>query len=117
LVGDDHAQVSDFCSFEFALFDVEMEAGLLEGVQHSSDMNTVFFKRVAINEYVVDISRAEDVKERVEDFVNPGLESGWGVGQAKGHNKGLEKAVSRIKSSKPFVAVCHPYLIKSGDDI
>jgi hypothetical protein len=80
-------------------------------------MNAVFFKGVAIDEHVIDIGCAEDIQKRVKNFVNSGLESGRGIRQTEGHNQRLKKAISRIKRSKPFVAVSYPYLIKSRDNV
>jgi hypothetical protein len=96
-VRDDHAKVGDLFYFELALPNVEMEAGLLQGLKDSTNMLTVLFQSIAINQNVVDICCTEDIEPGVKGLINIGLKGSRGVSKTEGHNQRFVESISGHK--------------------
>jgi hypothetical protein len=64
---------------------------------------TIIFEVVWKNKNVVDIRYAKNVKKKAEYFVDLGLESGWGVKEAKEHYKGFKETVAGVKCRHLFL--------------
>ena len=78
-------------------------------------MFLVSLKVVAINQYIVQVCRAEDVKVLFKGVINEMLECCQGPGKAKWHNFTLEKAVSGSEGSKPLLALGYSDTVKRRD--
>jgi hypothetical protein len=116
-VRDNHAKVGDFFYFKLALPNIEMEACLLQGLKDSTNMLTVFFQSVAINQDVVDICGTEDIEPGVKGLINIGLKGIRGVSKSEGHNQRFLESISGHKGRHPLMAVCDPDIIKCRRDV
>jgi hypothetical protein len=104
---DDEAQVFDLLVVELAFLWFEVQACLLQCFQDPVDMFLVFFKSVGVNEGIIKICSAKSVEVGSENIVDEILEGGWGIGETKCHNQGLEKAISGSEGSLPFLPFHH----------
>ena len=80
-------------------------------------MLLVFFTGVREDKDVVNVGCVEYVKERTEDFVNPCLEGGQGVRQAKGHNKCFKEAIASVKCRYLFLSFLNSYMVKGVNNV
>jgi hypothetical protein len=80
-------------------------------------MLLVIFKVIRKDKDVVNIGYIEDIKERTEDFVNPGLKSSRSISETKGHNKCFKKAIAGIKCRYLFLTFFDLYLVKGINNV
>jgi hypothetical protein len=80
-------------------------------------MLLVIFKVIKKDKDVVNIGYIEDIKERIEDFVNPGLKSSRSISKTKRHNKCFKKAIAGIKYRYLFLTFFNLYLVKGINNI
>jgi hypothetical protein len=52
-----------------------------------------------------------------EDGVHKGLESGGGIAEARGHNKGLKESEGALKGSFPFIAFFNVNVVITLTDV
>jgi hypothetical protein len=77
----------------------------------------VIFEVVRKDKNVVNIRCTENVKKRAEYFVDSGLESRWGVKEAKGHYKGFKETVAGVKCRYLFLAFFYPDSVKRVNNV
>jgi hypothetical protein len=77
----------------------------------------VIFKVIRKDKDVVNIGCIEDIKERTEDFVNPGLKSSKSISKTKRHNKCFKKAIAGIKCRYLFLTFFDLYLVKGINNV
>jgi hypothetical protein len=77
----------------------------------------VIFKVVWKDKDVINIRCAENVKERAEYFVDLGLESDWGVREAKEYYKGFKETVTSVKCRYLFLAFFYPDLVERVNNV
>ena len=68
------------------------------------DVRVVLILIVGVNQDIVNVYDAEDVKELAKDGLNATLETSWCVGQAERHDEVFEKSPSCPESRFPFVS-------------
>jgi hypothetical protein len=100
---DNEAQVFDLLAVELTFLWFEVQACLLECFQDPVDIFLVFFKSVGVNEHIIEIHSAKSVKIGSENIIDEILEGCRGIGETKWHNQGLEKAISGLEGSLPFL--------------
>ena len=64
----------------------------------------VLFKRVQVDEDIIQIYNYEDVTHIVEDVIHEVLEGCRGVGHSKGHDKIFEESIAGVEGSFPFIS-------------
>jgi hypothetical protein len=77
----------------------------------------VIFKVIRKDKGVVNIVYTEDIKERTEDFVNPGLKSSRSISKTKRHNKCFKKAIAGIKCRYLFLTFFNLYSVKGINNV
>jgi hypothetical protein len=77
----------------------------------------VIFKVIRKDKDVVNIGYTKDIKERTEDFVNPGLKSNRSISKTKRHNKCFKKAIAGIKYRYLFLTFFNLYLVKGINNV
>jgi len=82
---------------ELAFFWLQVDSGLVEGFQYLPDVNLVLFHGVAV-----------DTEELPLCIVDEVLETGWGIGESKGHDYILKESVAGSKGGFPFRSLGHP---------
>ena len=80
-------------------------------------MFAVVFEVIWEDKDIIDICCTEDVEERAEYFINLGLKSSRGVGEAKGHNKGFKETIAGVECSHPFLAFFYLYLVERVNNV
>ena len=80
-------------------------------------MLLVIFKVIRKDKDIVNIGYIEDIKERTEDFVNPGLKSSRSISKTKRHNKCFKKAIASIKCRYLFMAFLDSYIVKGVNNV
>ena len=94
-----------------------MEVVLAQSLEHPSDMDAVFFLRLAEDQDVVQVDDNEDVGHVAEDVVHKVLECGRGVGHSKGHNEILEGPIARAERGLPLVSRRDPDVVVSRAEV
>ena len=90
---------------EETLIGAGIEMMLSEASENFSDMALVFFFRVRVDEYVVEVHQYTNIEQVAEDIIHEVLESGGCVGESKRHYAPFEGAVASLESCPPFVAL------------
>jgi hypothetical protein len=80
-------------------------------------MLLVIFKVIRKDKDVVNIGYTEDIKERTEDFVDPGLKSSRSISETKRHDKCFEKAIAGIKCRYLFLTFFDSYSVKGINNV
>ena len=70
---------------EEALISAGIEVMLLEVLENFSDMVSVFFLGVGVDEYVVEVYQYTNIKQVAKDIIHEALESGGCVGESERH--------------------------------
>ena len=78
---------------------------LSEALENFSDMASVFFLRVRVDEYVVKVHQYTNIKQVTEDVIHEALESGGCIGESERHYVPFEGAIASPESHLPFVAL------------
>ena len=73
--------------------------------ENFSDMASVFFFGVRVDEYVVEVHQYTNIEQVTEDVIHEALESSRCVGESKRHYAPFEGAVASPESHLPFVAL------------
>ena len=90
---------------EETLIGVGVEMMLLEASENFLDMVSVFFLRVGVDEYVVEVYQYTNIEQVAEDVLHEVLESGGCVGESKRHYLPFEGAIASPESHLPFVTL------------
>ena len=94
-----------------------MKVMLAQSLEHPSDMDAVFFLRLAEDQNVIQVDYDEDVGHVAEDVVHEMLECRWGVGHSEGHNKVLKGTVARAERGLPLVSGRDPNVVVSRAEV
>ena len=78
---------------------------LSEASENFSDMASVFFLRVRVDEYVIKVHQYTNIEQVTEDVIHEALESGRCVGESKRHYVPFEGAIVSPESHLPFIAL------------
>ena len=70
---------------EEALISAGIEVMLLEVSENFSDMALVFFLRVRVDGYVIEVYQYTNIKQVAKDVIHEALESGGCVGESERH--------------------------------
>ena len=89
---------------------------LAQSLEHPSDMDTVFFLRLAEDQNVVQVDDDEDVGHVAEDVVHKMLECCRGVGHSKGHYEVLKRPIARAERGLPLMPGRDPNIVVSAMD-
>ena len=91
---------------EETLISMGIEMMLSEASENFSDMASVFFLRVRVDEYVViEVHQYTNIEQVAEDVIHEVLESSGCVGESKRHHAPFEGAVVSPESCLPFIAL------------
>ena len=90
---------------EETLISAGIEMMLSEASENFSDMASVFFLRVGVDEYVVKVHQYTNIEQVAEDVIHEVLESGRCIGESKRHYVPFKGAVASPESCLPFVAL------------
>ena len=90
---------------EETLIGTGVEMMLSEALENFSDMASVFFLRVQVDEYVVEVHQHTDIEQVTEDVIHEVLESGRCVGESERQYAPFEGAIVSPESRLPFVAL------------
>ena len=77
----------------------------------------MIFKVIRKDKDIVNIGYTEDIKERTEDFVDPGLKSSKSISETKRHDKCFEKAIAGIKYRYLFLTFFDSYSVKGINNV
>ena len=88
---------------EETLIGVGVEMMLSEALENFSDMASVFFLGVRVDEYVIEVYQYTNIEQVTEDVIHEALESSRSIGESERHYAPLKGAVaspeSRLHSS------------------
>ena len=90
---------------EETLIGVGVEMMLSEGSENFSDMASVFFLGVQVDEYVVKVYQYTNIEQVAEDVIHEALESGGCAGESERHYMPFEGTVASLESHLPFVTL------------
>ena len=90
---------------EETLISAGIEVMLLEALENFSDMVSVFFLRVGVDEYVIKVHQYTNIKQVAEDIIHEVLESSRCIGESERHYMPFEGAVASLESCLPFIAL------------
>ena len=90
---------------EETLIGTGVEMMLLEASENFSDMASVFFLRVRVDENVVEVHQYTNIEQVAEDVIHEALESGRCIGESERHYAPFEGAVASPESHFPFIAL------------
>ena len=90
---------------EETLIGVGVEVMLLEVVENFSDMPSVFFLRVGVDENVIEVHQYTNIKQVTKDVIHEALESGGCIGESERHYVPFKGAVASLESCLPFIAL------------
>ena len=68
-------------------------------------MASVFFLRVRVDEYVIEVHQYTNIKQVTEGIIHEVLESSGCIGESERHYAPFEGAVASLESCFPFVAL------------
>ena len=78
---------------------------LLEALENFSDMASVFFFGVRVDEYVIKVHQYTNIEQVTKDVIHEALESGRCVGESERHYAPFKGAVASLESCLPFVTL------------
>ena len=90
---------------EETLIGAGVEMMLLEASENFSDMVSVFFLGVRVDEYVVEVHQYTNIEQVAEDVIHEALESGRCIGETKRHYMPFKGAIASPESHLPFVTL------------
>ena len=90
---------------EETLIGTGVEMMLLEVSENFSDMVSVFFLGVRVDEYVVEVHQYTNIEQVAEDVIHEALESGRCIGETERHYMPFKGAIASPESHLPFVTL------------
>ena len=90
---------------EETLIGMGVEMMLSEALENFSDMASVFFLGVRVDEYVIEVHQYTNIKQVTEDVIHEVLESSGCIGESKRHYTPFEGAIASPESCLPFVTL------------
>ena len=90
---------------EETLISAGIEVMLLEALENFSDMVSVFFLRVGVDEYVIKVHQYTNIEQVAKDIIHEVLESSGCIGESRRHYVPFEGAIASPESCLPFVAL------------
>ena len=90
---------------EETLIGTGVEVMLSEVSENFSDMAMVFFLRVGVDEYVVEVHQYTNIEQVTKDIIHEALESSGCVGESEGHYVPFKGTIASLESCLPFVAL------------
>ena len=90
---------------EETLIGAGVEVMLSEALENFSDMASVFFFGVRVDEYVIKVYQNTNIKQVTKDVIHEALESSRCVGESERHYTPFEGAIASPESRLPFVAL------------
>lgn len=91
----------------FVFLDLEVKTVRGKYLADLGNMNLRFLKGSAVDQNVVKVSRAEFMKEGLQEVVDEMLQVCGGVGESKGHNQGFEESIYSTKPCLLFLPLWH----------
>ena len=90
---------------EETLIGAGVEVMLSEVLENFSDMASVFFFGVRVDEYVIKVYQNTNITQVTKDVIHEALESGRCVGESERHYTPFEGAIASPESRLPFVTL------------
>ena len=90
---------------ELTLFGFSKELVLVQALKHFPNVFDMVLHIVQIDQDVVEVYYHTDIKHICEDQVDKSLESGQGIGEAKGHHLQFVGAVVSAEGSFPLITL------------
>ena len=88
---------------EETLIGMGIEMMLSEVSENFSDMASVFFLGVGVDEYVIKVHQYTNIKQVAKDIIHEALESGRCISKSKRHYVPFKGAIASPESRLPFV--------------
>jgi len=85
---------------------VGVELVVMKEGEDGGEVLLVVFSVLGEHKNVVEVDDDECVEVGAEDVMHEALESGWGVGEAKGHDGEFKEAIPSPKGSFGYVRIC-----------
>ena len=82
-----------------------IEVMLSEALENFSDMASVLFLGVRVDEYVIKVHQYTNIEQVAEDIIHEALESSRCIGESERHYVPFEGAIVGPESRLPFVAL------------
>ena len=90
---------------EETLIGTGVEVMLSEASENFLDMVSVFFLRVQVDEYVVEVHQYTNIEQVAKDIIHEAFESGGCIGESERHYAPFKGAVVSPESRLPFVTL------------
>ena len=90
---------------EETLIGTGIEMMVSEALENFSDMVSVFFLGVRVDEYVVEVHQYTNIKQVAKDIIHEVLESSGCIGESERHYAPFEGAIASLESCFPFIAL------------
>ena len=78
---------------------------LSEVLENFSDMASVFFLGVRVDEYVIEVHQYTNIEQVTEDIIHEALESDGCIGESERHYAPFKGAAVSPESRLPFIAL------------
>ena len=104
-------------SQELALFRLDQESSFLEFLKDFADLLLMLLESARIDQDVVDITNAEDVKVFAESIIHESLGRSGSIGEPKGHNEEFKQSITSPEGGFPFVTFLNSDLVKASLEI
>ena len=99
------SQILNGRDVEETLIGMGVEVMLLEVSENFSDMASVFFLRVRVDEYVIEVHQYTNIEQVAKDIIHEALESSGCIGESERHYVPFKGAVASPESHLPFIAL------------
>ena len=78
---------------------------MLELSENFSDMASVFFLGVGVDEYVIEVYQYTNIEQVAKNIIHEALESGGCIGESERHYMSFKGAIASLESHLPFVTL------------
>jgi len=83
-----------FCTENSQLFRLDKESSFLEFLKDFADLLLMFLESARIDQDVIDITNAEDIKVFTKGIIHESLGSSRSIGEPKGHNEEFKQSIT-----------------------
>ena len=102
---------------ELILFRLDKESSFLAFLKDFADLLPMFIESARIDQDVVDITNAEDVKVFAESIIHESLGSSGSISKPKGHNEEFRQSITSPEGGFLFVTFLNSDLVKASSEI
>jgi len=102
---------------ELTLFRLDKESSFLEFLKDFADLLPMFLESARIDQDVIDITNAEDIKIFANSIIHESLGGSRSIGEPKGHNEEFKQSIPSPEGGFPFVTFLNSDLVKASSEI